>query len=261
MKDYSRIGELFYEEKGGNKRVSLDAFLHYGLVEYARRYADDLQTRQATIAEKGGTLSFMIEMAYNRPDVTSIRLKGIAQTDIISLLRGEIEAYYDTLSSYSLPPDLQSLITERRRNNFVHLPGMTLVFSEHPDTPDLVKQLIIYGTSKGDLTRSFRQEHQSQTEALLLALLSIADQISSDHGFYNGTDIRHEFLKERVTLVRSDDGTHLDYTLESPHHSGLPANQLTRAGSFFDSVRHQFTLAAHHHLTFTLPQEAFYHDP
>jgi hypothetical protein len=282
--DFSRIGELFYNEVGAKEyETCLKGFIRHAFTTYNDRY---LTTRNTSMLKEikyagneNSVLCLSIIAPYGAPDLNAICIQGEAgdSTKLIDLVKGDITAEFSDLKLDDITHSLRAKIIQAREGNHAEADGIDYYFSPNQKYPNNIPAISLQGREMDvpavmvqpstrdikdlntlPITATIRE--RAILDDMLKGLFTRAEYLSITNSFYLHNDSNNDLLQESCEIKKpSTDSYSWGYTIKAIQNQGLPVEIFPKANIIFTFIQDSFDALSFRRAKFRDPsQPEFY---
>ncbi len=251
--DFSRLGQLFYEEVGSEgKEATLPGFMRDACFTYQQRFicpgllTEGVRRVEYPSDDKASRLSIYLVTSHYRPEITGVAMNGATNDlpSLFGLLRGTVQAEFSGIKLEDLTEQFEIDREEVEARKHTLAKSLGLYFSW-----DGKKHLLRRASPEKKAYRKLiflRQVPIPLAEAALdeaaWQLLSRAERLKVANTIYRGNDIDRGLVHESCSITQPEAGKYYwDYALREANNEGIPAEMLPLLESLFSQLKPAFS--------------------
>jgi hypothetical protein len=246
--DFSRIGELFYQNIGGaTPEISLMGFLKYAVTAYRESIPSGAVDYNRNVSFSGAESKIGFSFLLNqKPILNGLQMAG-AVADLGKLLKqlgGNVTAEYGDLHIDDIAEPTKTEIQKSRYSHFAKIGDLGLYFDRDPEKRDILRAaqlerdrtslLYMPVTHLITLQRANLDDNVKQ-------LLSFAERLTIRNSFFTGDNWKKTLGHEFCDVVQPEPGKYLwDYRMHLLNQQNIPAYMFEIFNDMFVLIKDSF---------------------
>lgn len=267
--DFSRLGQLFYDEvgnKGKEKEVSLPGFMRDAYAQYQQRFihpgliTEGVRRAEYIGDERTNNLSINVVTSHNRPEITGMSMNGKSDDlgYLFGLLRGTVQAEFSGIKLKEVAETFNINREEVKSRGHILTRSLGLYFGSIGDDYVLQRARTEEKVSRRIIFSRYVPIPLAEVslDKVALQLLTRADHITLVNSGCISNDVDLSLVHESCSITQPRPGEyHWNYEMHAANNEGIPAQMLPTLEDLFSQIKQKFSLKSFQNMTMTNPRQ------